>query len=315
MQKIIRVSFHFIIVLSVSSTLHVSTFAQGPPELTSFGPSLSFVYEGNSGITFPTPLTVELDSEALSNTFVYVSSAEPSSLTVDGGGVTIFAGQTSAEVLVNGLIADPSVILTAMLGAQTLDATVRVLGAGEVPVLDSLRPETATVLPGGTLELSVFLDIPAPASGTDISISLSPPNAGSLPSIVSIPEGETNANFQFIDAQITSSCTITATLDGNSFTSQITIDQTVSVGSTDDQVSSKVYPNPAKHSIFLEFNNVGLANQKLVIFDAIGRMVHQLNPKLSSLEISTEGFETGVYYYYLINSDNQAVNQGQFVIQ
>ncbi len=73
--------------------------------------------------------TVQLTAAATADTFVTVTSGDPTALVVTGGGVTVPAAQTSASVVVSVLRADASVTLAVTLGTQTLEATL-VTGSG-----------------------------------------------------------------------------------------------------------------------------------------------------------------------------------------
>jgi large repetitive protein len=199
-------------------------FVGAKPRLASFGPALSFADVGQMGApTHPTALTVSLASAAPSDTFIAVTSGDPTSLTVVGGGVTIKAGATGAQVLVNGLAQSALVTLSAALGTDTLTAGVRVVGAAELPALTALSPATATVPPGGTKTFTVKLDLPAPAGGATISLALSPPNAGAVPATVTVPQGQIAATFSYVDAKLVSSASLKATLGATSFTSTINV--------------------------------------------------------------------------------------------
>ncbi|MEO5624593.1 MAG: lamin tail domain-containing protein [Dokdonella sp.] len=95
--------------------------------LLGFGPALSSVATATSGIaTAYSPLRVTLDAAAVAPTFVPITSSDPTRLAVSGGGVTVATGQSSATVLVDGLVEGASpVTLWAQLG-NTLGASVRV---------------------------------------------------------------------------------------------------------------------------------------------------------------------------------------------
>src|SRR5262249_8079004 len=82
----------------------------GTPTLNAFGPPLTFADLGQTGApTYPTPLTVQLNAAPANDTFVGITSSDPTSVTVTGGGVVIPAGQTSAPVLIDGLLQTPGV--------------------------------------------------------------------------------------------------------------------------------------------------------------------------------------------------------------
>lgn len=196
----------------------------GTAVLASFGPASSFVDAGALGEpTGPTPLTVTLASAAPRDTFVAVTSGDPGSLTVVGGGVTVPAGETSWPVLVNGLASSPSVTLTAALGGVSLDAAVRVIGLGEQPELASLEPATSFLSAGSTATFTVTLDIPARAAGEVVALAVSPASAGTVPATVTIPAGQQSATFDYVDAAQASGASITATLGKSEATADLTL--------------------------------------------------------------------------------------------
>jgi cysteine-rich repeat protein len=169
----------------------------GAPGLSSFAPGTgNFVRVGQTDVaTIPTALTVSLSSAPASDTFVAITSGTPSALTVTGGGVMVLAGMTSATVQVSGLAAAPSVTLTASLGGDMLQATVRVVDPSEIPVLIDLAPATATVPVSGTLEMTVTLDIP-PTAAANVALMVSP-GAGTVPAMVTVLADEVTATFDY----------------------------------------------------------------------------------------------------------------------
>jgi cysteine-rich repeat protein len=196
----------------------------GQAKLSALSPALSYVDVGQTSVaSYPTALTVKLSSAVAADTFVAITSGDPLSLTVVGGGVTILAGQTSAQVLLNGVAQSNSVTLTAVYNAVMLTANVRVLGAAEVPVLQSLTPTASTVAPGGTATFTVTLDIPAPVGGTAVALALTPANAGAIPATVTVPAGQLSATFDYVDGSTTMSASVMATLGAASFTSTISV--------------------------------------------------------------------------------------------
>ncbi len=234
----------------------------GPPQLTAFNETSSFVDVGQMGVpTIPTPLTVELTSAATVDTFVTVTSGDPTSLTVVGGGVTVTAGSSNAVVLVNGLQQSASVTLTASLGALTSTANVRVVGAAEQPSLVSLTPTTATIVPAGTATLTVTLDLPAPSGGVDVAVALTPSNAGTAPATVPVTEGATTATFSYADGSIATSVTVTATLGTSMATSTIAV-STVTTGLVINEID---YDNVGTDTAeFVEIFNTSAAPISLI---------------------------------------------------
>ncbi len=185
------------------------------PVLASFGPPVSFVYVGQSdAATIPSPATVSLTGPAHADTSVSVYSADPTIVTVPNGVVTIPAGATSAVVPVTG-VSPGYATLWATLGATTLNTTVRAVDPAAPVTLQSLRAPTAALVPYATVTFTVTLDTPALAGGADVAISLSPSDAGVVPAIVTVPEGQLSATFDYVDGGTTTWVRVTATLGGN----------------------------------------------------------------------------------------------------
>ncbi|EYF05541.1 DUF4215 domain-containing protein [Chondromyces apiculatus] len=196
---------------------------RGAPSLVGFGPQLSYVYQGDMGVpTTPMPLTVTLSHAPTTDTPVTVTSANPAVVVV-GGGVVVPAGSTTAVVLVDGVSVSPMVTLTATLGAVSLTADVRVLGPSDQPMLTSLTPPTASVAPGGSVTLQITLDLPAPAGGIAVPVTVTPAGAGTVPATVMVPAGQVVATFDYVDGGVEPSVTVTASLDAMTFSSAITV--------------------------------------------------------------------------------------------
>ena len=192
--------------------------------LLSFGPTLSYLAAGASGVASgPAPLTARLERTSTTDTFIAIASGDPTALTVVDGGVTIPAGMLSAPVLLNGLLESPGVTLTATLAAEMATATVRVVGAAEVPSLADMVPGTATLPVGGTQTLRVDLDLPAPVGGTVVTLALAPASAGTIPATVTVPAGMLSAAFEYVDAGTTSDATVTATLGASMVSATLTM--------------------------------------------------------------------------------------------
>jgi hypothetical protein len=197
----------------------------GPPILSGLAPAFSFVDVGQTGApTTPQPLTVTIPRSQATDTFVDVSTADPNALLVTGGGVTIPAGATSATVLVNAVQQSPDVSLTASLAGSTLLADVRVINrAFEVPRLTSLSPATASAQPGGVADFTITVDMPAPAGGTQVMVSLNPPSGfGTVPQQVTVPAGTLGASFEVtLDPVAIGTASVVASLGSDSFSATI----------------------------------------------------------------------------------------------
>jgi hypothetical protein len=183
----------------------------GAPSIFSFTPGFSYVGENQNGVmSGPTALTVTLNGPAPSGgTMVPITSSDTNVLTVVGGGVTVPMNMSSATVFLNG-VAPGTATLTATLGG-TRTADVRVVGTTEQAALSTLSPMTASVVAGTSQTFTVTLDIPAPAGGTSIALSVNPANAGVLPAMVTVPQGQVSATFSYMDANMVTSATVSAT--------------------------------------------------------------------------------------------------------
>ncbi len=239
----------------------------GPPALSSLTPALSFARVGNpSSPTFPTPLTVTLTGPAQGDTLVTVVSADPGSLSV--ANVVVPDGQASVVVPVLAIAQSPGVVVMASLGMQVQMAQVRVLGAAELPTTATLSPAMAAVSPGGTVALTVTLDLPA-AAPTVVTLAVSPANAGTVPATVTVPTNETTATFTYTDVAMIGTSTVTATL--GAATSMATV--TVSTGANHLVINEIDYDQAATDTAeFLEIHNptpaaIDLANKQIVLIN------------------------------------------------
>jgi hypothetical protein len=197
---------------NVSKLLPQSAADLVDPVPATFGPSGNYIRVGDMSVaTFPAVLTVNLGTPAAANTFVGITTSSMN-LQVVGGGVTIMAGSTSAPVQLTGLAQDAGVTLTASLPSGQLTATVRVLGITESPTLVSLTAPSMTIPVNGTATFTVNLDIPAPAMGTTVSLSLTPAMAGSIPATVTVPANQTSATFDYVDSGVATSIQVSASL-------------------------------------------------------------------------------------------------------
>jgi cysteine-rich repeat protein len=272
----------------------------GAPILSGLSPALSYTDVGQAGTpTFPTPLTVRLSNSAGSDTFVTITSSDPASLTVVGGGVNVLAGQTTAEVLVNGLAQSPSVTLTATLGAQILTANVRVLGPAELPVIQSLLPPTKVAPPGATVTLTVNLDIPSPAGGTVVAVSLNPTNAGTVPATVTVPANQLSTTFDYVDGSTVTSASVTATLGASSASSSLTLQAGAVTGLVINEVD---YDNVGTDTAeYVEIYNgsgadVSLSGVKLVLVNGSNSTTY------STVDLSSAG-TLAAGQYLVVGSD------------
>jgi cytosine/adenosine deaminase-related metal-dependent hydrolase len=278
-----------------------SDLVNGTAALVGFDQPSSFVDVGATNApTIPTPLNVQLTFAPTADTFVAIGSSDTGSLTVANGGVTIPAGQSSAQVLVSGIAQSASVTLTATLGAANKTATVRVIGAAETPSVAAISPATATVAPGGTKTFTVSLDFPAQAGGASVSLALLPTNAGTVPANVSIPAGQISAPFLYTDGNAVTSATVTATLGASSKNATITIQASTGAGLVINECDYDSVGSPDA-SEFLELynasaNDIDLTGVTVVLVNGANNAVYK------TIDISGLGTIAAGQYLVIANT-------------
>jgi hypothetical protein len=131
-------------------------------------------------------------------------------------------GSSSAVVPVTPNVASPiPYTVTAMLGGSMATASVRVLGTTEAPMLVAIDPDSARVLAGGTVRLSVLLDRPAPPGGTVVDLAATA--GGTVPASVTVPGDQMRANFDFTAGGAEAVVTVTARLGTERVTATVTV--------------------------------------------------------------------------------------------
>ena len=231
--------------ISVSSVLTVNPAAGGgggsssQPRVTSLVLTPSTVTGGsNFG------LTVNLDAPAVSTTNVILTSSNPS--IVASLPITIAIGNS------NGIFTFPAaavsaatqVTLTASLNGVSVSSVLTVNPAGggssSQPKVTSLVLTPSTVTGGSNFSLTVNLDAPA-ASTTDVMLTSSNPSiVASLPLAIAI--GNSNGIFTFPAAAVgaATQVTLTASLNGISVSSVLTVNPAGGGSSSQPRVTSLV---------------------------------------------------------------------------
>ncbi|MBN1770661.1 MAG: amidohydrolase family protein [Deltaproteobacteria bacterium] len=180
----------------------------GSAGLAGLAPPLSYARQGTTGNTFPEPLTVHLTRIASTDLTIALSSSDAGLTVAD---VVVPAGSLSAPVPVSAFTASATpYTITATLGADVRTAEVRVVGPTEVPRLVELRPAAASLSTGGSLDLTVVLDLPAPAGGTVVDLSVT--GGGTVPASVTVPADALEATFAYTAGAAASTDVVTATL-------------------------------------------------------------------------------------------------------
>jgi hypothetical protein len=217
----------------------VNDLVAGPPSLISLGPD-AFTRESGAGgadvATIPASaqLQVVLSRPAQGATVVTLSvdAADQGTLTVPAS-VTVPDLAVSAPVLVHGIARNTTpVTITATLDGISKTGKVRVLDNGtlDVPALLAITPSTAAVTAaGGSVNLSVLLDLPAPAAG--VPVALQTANGWTLMPSVTVLQDAVLGPFTVTQAT-SATDTVTATLNG--------VVKTATVGITSRPVINEV---------------------------------------------------------------------------
>ncbi|MFT3706057.1 MAG: lamin tail domain-containing protein [Archangium sp.] len=200
----------------------------GPPTLISLSPALVYVRE-DAGVSIPSPMLVRLSNAALGDTAVNVTAASPEVTVGDGGLIIVPNGQSTAVVPLHGETSTDggTVTLTATLGTDSRNSTVRVLGTGaiDIPSQPLLNPLMASVTAGGRQSFTVSLDLPA-AGDTPITLALVPNTVGVAPMTVTVPADALSVTFEVqIDAMAMGMGTLTATLGANTSSALLSVQQ------------------------------------------------------------------------------------------
>ena len=215
--------------------------APGPATLLAIGPASQDVIGGNSGrasvaLVIPAPAGGGAVSLTTDNpSIIHV----PASVTVPGGNsATSFAIGTST---VTGLPTGGNVFATA--GGVTKSIFVNVSpDPNAPPLLQSITITPASVSGGTNATGTVFLSAPAPAGGISVTLSTSNAAAATVPGIVSVPGGQTSANFTVTTfaVQTNTSVTITAFYDTTTSANLM-----VTAGATPSPTPPQTLPPPS----------------------------------------------------------------------
>ncbi len=186
----------------------------GPPLLVGFAPA-GFAHKGAVGeATFPQPLQAILSYPAPVDTPIALSSSDAGIVAFGGqknGTVLVPAGKLSANVLVDAP-QNGKATVTAALASVMKAADVTVIDASTPRNVAQVTPAMATVAPLGKLTMTVLLDVPAPATGTSVTLSLAPGMYGAVPGSVNVLGDQLSASFDFLAGAGQGSETVTASL-------------------------------------------------------------------------------------------------------
>lgn len=132
--------------------------------------------------------------------------------------------------------------------------------------------------------------------------------------------------FQNLPVSVsTSTCVLhPITLSASTFTSNMAENQPyqdscvyVATGIVENTTSKSltVFPNPANQTVTLEFDNPEYSTFQLTLTDALGRTVYQEMVKGPTIQLATDIFPNGLYYYKLTSAENSQHIAGKFVVK
>jgi hypothetical protein len=169
----------------------------------------------------PSTGTVNLTGNLFSGTLVVMLSSSNASALVPKS-VTIAAGASSAtfNVTTKAVSTQKTVTITAKSGAMSKTTTLTVFP----PTVGALKLSPPTVAPGGASTGTVTITGPAPAGGLAVALS-SNSSKVTMPAKVTVPAGQTTANFSIKVAKTAPAGTVTiaATQGGATQTAKLTI--------------------------------------------------------------------------------------------
>jgi len=184
--------------------------APGPATVLAIGPASQDVIGGNSGrasvaLVIPAPVGGGVVSLTTDNpSIIHV----PATVTIPAANSAIsFAIGTSR---VTGLPTGGNVFATA--GGVTKSIFVNVSADPNAPPLLQSMTITPTSVRGGTSATgTVFLSSPAPAGGISVTLATSNLSVATVPGIVTVPGGQTSANFTVTTFAVGNSTAVTIT--------------------------------------------------------------------------------------------------------
>ena len=77
----------------------------------------------------------------------------------------------------------------------------------------------------------------------------------------------------------------------------------------------KIFPNPVTNVSVLEFQNPFNEQFHLLIYNALGELIHEKQTKSNEFLISRSGFKSGIYFYQLVNYKNETIYKNKFLIK
>jgi cytosine/adenosine deaminase-related metal-dependent hydrolase len=191
-----------------------------PAVLVAFEPAQSYLLVGSVGQVPIPDLSVQLSAPVLVATDVDLAYANTAIL--DGPAfVTVPAGASSVSVPLDG-VAVGTASVTASYGGNALPAAVRVYDDTE-PRVPTLEPAVLALSLSGSGDLTVRLDLPAPAGGAMVGLVATPGLVVTVPPSVTVLGGELSADFTVVAGASPGSEMVTASLDGSTSDAQVDV--------------------------------------------------------------------------------------------
>lgn len=279
----------------------------GTAHLSDLGPALSYArahahaHESVSGETFPEALTVSVSRPTGDHITVAMSSSDEDALEVDD--VIIPSGHVSVEVpVVAHTPSETPYTVTASLDGEELTAEVRVLGVDEIPALLALEPAEANTMIDETIDLTIWLDFPAPIDGVEVTLTLE--GDGTIPETVTVPADSMTVTFPYEAASTAGEAVVTAVLGDIEVTAAITIYE----GPVPHLVINELdYDNPSTDDAeFVELYNaasVAISLEGLVVISFNGSSMDEFRRWELTGELAPGGF-------FVLHNDPDVLPEG-----
>ena len=173
----------------------------------------------------PASATVALAQAPDTNATVSLQSSDSKVASVPNS-VVVPAGQLAASFTVStDNVADPlTIIVTATYAASTQSSALTVNPAG-LPTPVSLTLNPGTVTGGNSSTGTVTISAPAPAAGLVVNLTTNNPFVAQIPTLVTVPSGQTVATFAITTPTLAGgeTATITASAGGVSQSATLTV--------------------------------------------------------------------------------------------
>ncbi len=203
------------------------TIQDYPPSLVSFGEPDSYLLEGAMAVPVP-ELRVQLSSMVAMDTPINLTYADPAVVTGPPT-VDVLAGTDSVPVTLTG-VAVGTADVTAELDGVSIPTSVRVYNDAEART-PLLSPSNLLLSVAAMGDLTVDLNLPAPAGGQLVGLGVAPGMCVTAPPDVNVPANELSASFTVTAGACVGDEVVTASIG------PATSDATVSV------VDSPAFPN------------------------------------------------------------------------